>query len=127
TGGLKLRVRVWKLAHGLDRRAGVTFVPQAVQLLNPGEVAAFIEAIGESMPEPPVLVVIDTLARSMTGGDENGPKDMGQFIASIDRIRETTGAGVLVLHHTGWKETDRERGHTSLRAATDTVMLLKKH
>jgi RecA-family ATPase len=51
--------------------------------------------------------VIDTLARSMAGGDENAAKGVGEFIAAIDRLRGDHAA--LVVHHTG-KDGDRERG-----------------
>ena len=35
-------------------------------------------------------------------------------------FRNATGAHLLIVHHTGKDETRGARGHTSLRAATDT-------
>lgn len=66
------------------------------------------------------LIIIDTLSRVLAGGNENGPDDMGAFVGNIDRIRQETGAHVLVVHHTGKDEARGARGHSSLRAATDT-------
>jgi hypothetical protein len=66
------------------------------------------------------LVVVDTLARAMAGGNENSSEDMGFFIRLCDKIREETGAHVMIVHHSG-KDRDRgARGHSSLRAAVDT-------
>lgn len=66
------------------------------------------------------LIVIDTMARAMCGGDENTSTDMGKFIRNLDRIREATEACVLIVHHTGKDATKGARGHSSLRAALDT-------
>ena len=68
----------------------------------------------------PEIVVIDTLARSMGGRDENSSRDMGQVVASCDLIRNRTGAHVMLVHHEG-KDGDRgARGSTVLRGAADT-------
>jgi hypothetical protein len=40
----------------------------------------------------PALVVFDTLARSMVGGDENSARDMGQLIDGAEHVRQA-GAG----------------------------------
>src|SRR5690606_28105123 len=66
------------------------------------------------------LIVIDTLSRVMAGGDENGPVDMTAFIKNVDRIRHATGAHIMIVHHTGKDVAKGARGHSSLRAATDT-------
>ena len=75
---------------------------------------------------PPALVVIDTLARSMGGGDENSGPDMGRLIDHLGVLQEMTGAHVLLVHHTG-KDTERgARGHSSLRAAVDTEIEISR-
>lgn len=70
--------------------------------------------------EPVGLIVIDTLSRAMAGGNENQPDDMGSFVSRVDRIREATGAAVLLVHHTGKDISRGARGHSLLRAATDS-------
>lgn len=65
-------------------------------------------------------VVVDTLSRAMAGGDENSPGDMGRIVMAADSIRDGTNAHFSYIHHTG-KDTARgARGHSLLRAATDT-------
>jgi len=71
------------------------------------------------------LVIIDTLARCMAGGDENSARDMGRLIQSADMIRDLTSAAVLLVHHTN-KSGESERGSTALRGAVDTLLSLKK-
>lgn len=72
------------------------------------------------------LVIIDTLSRSIPGGNENEGKDMGKLINSVDRIRAKTGAHVALIHHTGKNEQNGARGHSSLRAAVDTEIMIAR-
>lgn len=66
---------------------------------------------------PPVLIVIDTLARNFGKADENNTADMNAFIANIDALRGD--ATVLIVHHTGHSNKERARGASSLYGAID--------
>jgi hypothetical protein len=126
TAGLKLRVRAWRKSHTADLR-GLHFLTRAVNMLQENEVAGLMKAIRSTRAEPN-LIIIDTLARCFGGGDENGASDMGSFVASTDELRANfPGATVLVVHHTGKDANRRERGHTALRAAADTILRLSKN
>ena len=72
------------------------------------------------------LIVVDTLARALAGGNENSNEDMGAVIHNCDRIRRETGAHVMLVHHTGKDEARGARGHSSLRAATDTEVEISR-
>ena len=99
------------------RRAGLDLLHNQANLQ---ELVDLAQSVTESFPELPLLIVIDTLSRIMAGGDENSAADMTALIRNIDAIREATGAHIMLVHHTG-KDTARgARGHSSLRAATDT-------
>ena len=78
-------------------------------------------------PWEPVLVVVDTLARSMGEGDENAAKDAAIFVRNCDMIREATGAHVLIIHHTGKDEERGARGSSALRAAVDSEILVSSN
>jgi KaiC/GvpD/RAD55 family RecA-like ATPase len=67
-----------------------------------------------------VWLIVDTLSRAMAGGDENSPVDMGRIVAAADRFRAMTGAHFTYVHHTGKDAARGARGHSLLRAATDT-------
>ncbi|RWA81480.1 MAG: hypothetical protein EOQ31_31540 [Mesorhizobium sp.] len=66
------------------------------------------------------LIVVDTLSRAMAGGDENAPGDMGAMVKHLDALRAATSAHVMVVHHSGKDRAKGARGHSLLRAATDT-------
>ncbi|MES2659277.1 MAG: AAA family ATPase [Verrucomicrobiota bacterium] len=94
-----------------------------VSLLETGhdkQLAESVKAAAEQSNLPCRLVVIDTLARAMAGGEENGGKDMTTAVQSMDAVRAATGAHVMLVHHCGKDEARGARGHSSLRAAVDT-------
>lgn len=66
------------------------------------------------------LIIVDTLARAMGGGDENATKDMGVLVKHSDLIRAASQAHVMFIHHTGKDTAKGARGSSALRAATDT-------
>ncbi len=116
-GGLPARYRAWMAERGVKDIARVRFITEAVNLLDDGAVRG-LEAALRELPEPPALVVIDTLARCMVGGDENSAQDIGRFVAAVDRLRGDSAA--LVVHHTG-KDAGPERGSSALRGAADLM------
>jgi putative DNA primase/helicase len=71
--------------------------------------------------------VIDTLARTFGAGDENKQADMNAYVSAADRLREATGANVLIVHHSGVHEDKRERGSNVLRGAADTVIKVSRN
>lgn len=130
--GMKWREESWNLAHleadqeAIDRNLHI--LPKAVHLLEQKEADMLVntaEYLSQNGDEPLRLVIIDTWARAMVGGDENSAKDAGLAIEVCERIRHATGATVLVVHHTGAEGT-RERGSTALRGASDTSILMVK-
>ena len=117
-----IRVASWKLAHHLapDEAVGFWTIPQAVQLLDDGQVGTLIATIHALEPR---VVVIDTLARSFLGGEENSARDMGLLIASADRIRREVKTAVCLVHHTN-KSGSSARGSGAFVAAVDTMLHL---
>lgn len=69
------------------------------------------------------LVIFDTLARMSSGLDENSATDMGSAITVFDKLRRTTNAGVMYVHHTT-RGTTHGRGTTALRGALDSEVLV---
>lgn len=66
------------------------------------------------------LIVIDTLARTMIGGNENSTQDMSRLVANGDTLRDRFQTAVAWVHHTGKNEAAGARGSSALVAATDT-------
>lgn len=65
------------------------------------------------------LVVADTLARMMAGGDENSITAMQPVLNRMDRIMNSTLSTFMLVHHTA-KGASVARGHSSLRAHVDS-------
>lgn len=113
------RSRGWLKAHQLAELPDTFYLfPNRVNFLELGwrdAVADYATLIGA------VLVIIDTLNRSIPGGKENSPEDMGAMFEGCDRVRKASGAAVLVLHHTPHESKDRGRGHGSFEDNCDIV------
>ncbi len=121
-GGYAARKNALCVHH--KRGAGrLFFWRYAVNLMNLAEVQEFIGAIA-GLDRP--IVILDTLARCMVGGDENSARDMGLAISSCDTIRQATGETVMIVHHTG-KNGAGERGSTALRGAADIMIELQNN
>jgi len=124
--GLRLRQRAHFTHYNIPRTAPYAVLPTAVDFSADmeGELVATVAEAASAIGEAPCLVIVDTLARCLRG-DENSSQDMGRFIATCDRIRTDTGSCVLVLHHVGKDAGKGARGHSSLRAAADTELLVE--
>lgn len=123
-GGMGRRIRAWKKHHGWEGPAGVYLVGHAPQLLQPGDVSELVAAL-DQLPAKPAVIVLDTLARSLVGGDENSAKDMGFAIAAADMLRIRFGALVILVHHKPNGVT-KTRGSTALPGAANTQILVSK-
>ena len=66
------------------------------------------------------MVVFDTLSTTFAGGNENSSEDMGKYVTNTTKIREELGTSVSIVHHAGKDQSLGARGHSLLRAATDT-------
>jgi hypothetical protein len=121
--GIKNRIQALRQDGRLPDDAPLFLCFSPVSLLESGHAGKLVESIKMAAAQsqlPCRLVILDTLARAMAGGDENAGKDMTRAVESIDAIKQATGAHVLVVHHCGKDEARGARGHSSLRAAVDT-------
>lgn len=124
-GGLIQRVAAWELAHS-RKAADIHFLPEAVNLIGKADTDKLIASV-RALPTPPLLIVIDTMARCLSGGDENSAKDVGQFVAMIDALRSPFKCAALVVHHGTKSNAKTERGSSALRGAADTMLFLDSH
>lgn len=97
-------------------------MPGAIDLLRHSETQAIIDFIKRKEDELGIRcikVTADTLARVMMG-NENSPEDMGKLVRNADSIRTSIDCCFEFVHHSGKDAAKGARGHSSLRAATDT-------
>lgn len=118
--GVKKRCMAWM------KETGESLPPNLLYLLDPVQI---VNDEGELSPLIPqaAVTIIDTLSSTSAGLDENSAKDMGLIIAAAHAIRRKTGGVVVFIHHTG-KDVDKgARGHSSLKGALDTEILVTKN
>jgi hypothetical protein len=128
-GGPGFHKRVAALRKHYDAR-GVPFgvAPCPIDLLRGGDTHKLIDAVREfeARKGKVELIVVDTLSRALAGGDENSSTDMGAFVRHVDKLREATKTHVMVIHHSGKDKARGARGHSLLRAATDTEIEVER-
>lgn len=127
--GLLNRLIGFKRKHAPESNVPFVLAPATVNLGPRGQDADRVISAAETVVAhtglPVLMIVVDTLARAMGGGDENTAQDMGAFINACDRIRTATGATVLIVHHTGKNENAGARGSSALLAAVDTAIAVE--
>ena len=123
--GIGARVEAFRQRH-LAEQTGLIplyLLPTRLNLID--EYQTLIDEIdAQTKDNPPVLIVIDTLNRSLNGS-ESRDEDMGAYIKAADAIREAFKAAVALVHHCGIEAT-RPRGHTSLTGACDAQIAIKR-
>ena len=116
--GLVKRIEAYKLKHGfadIDLYLGRVSPNLGTR---PGDVAELVAAIRELLSdEAPVLIIIDTLARTLADKDEN-TEGMRNFVNNAEDISAQLGCLVLAIHHEGARDTGRMRGGTTADAGS---------
>lgn len=117
-GGFRNRLQAYCAEHGVKPEDfDILFLRQAPNLMTKDDIREFLKEI--LLHGKFDLIVIDTYARAMAGGNENDAKDVGQAVAHCDIIHRKTGAMVMLVHHSGKDATKGARGSGALRAAAD--------
>ena len=127
--GVQNRMNAFRLHHDCGDLPFIA-MPKPVNLLDDNAdveaVIQLVQYIGQETGLPVRMVIVDTLSRAMAGGNENSSEDMTALIGNCDRIRHATDAHLCIVHHSGKDEAKGARGHSSLRAATDTEIEIKR-
>jgi hypothetical protein len=124
--GIGKRITALRLQHGVRERPPLYVIGRAVNMLDSAEVADLIADIRATLAKhedgPPRLIIVDTLARSMPGGDENSAKDVNTVYDAAGVLREAFGACVLLIHHDGKEASRGARGSSAIYRNADTVL-----
>lgn len=115
--GYRKRVAAW-CQHNRQTEGALSFLFGAFSLIDAGALDTLQIDLGHYKP---ALVIVDTLAMSMVGGDENSSRDMGMVMASCRAMARMSGCAVLLVHHVG-RSGQHERGSTALRGNADTMI-----
>lgn len=121
--GIRLRLNAWLKHHpeaSVEKLvSNLALVPKVPQANSRKDWLSFDKTVGDFD-----LVVVDTLARTMRGMDENSAKDVGianEFMQSATRKHGCAG---MFVHHSG-KDGTTERGSVALRGDTDFMLKIR--
>ena len=126
--GMRKRKMGFEIAHDANLPGRVPFylVEAAPNLgLEKNDLGALIASI-EAVGVEPLLIVIDTLAQTLNGGDENGA-GMMTFVGNATALANRFNACVLAVHHVPLADDKRLRGHTSLHGGADAQLLTERN
>lgn len=122
-GNLRNRLEAYRVHHGLtdDDLADFRVVKGVALNLLAGDHAALVADIKAQLVgyTGPIVIAIDTMARTMAGGDENASKDVSTVIAAATAIQNTVPAMVFLVHHAGKDLSRGSRGWSGQKGALE--------
>lgn len=121
--GVAGRIKAYVTRHG-SVSSDVGYVAEPFTLLKVDDINDLAKAILAAGNAD--VVVVDTLSRAISGLDENDSKAMGLIIAAAKILQELLGGLLLFIHHTGKDAARGMRGHSSLHAAVDCAIEVKR-
>lgn len=121
---VKRRIAAWRIRHKITDPMPFSIRTKPVHLnieAFAARLAQEVEALKALHPGLPVLLVVDTVARSLSPDcDENSIAGLGAFANNIiDHVVRPTGSAALCVHHSGHGDSDRGRGWSGFAAALD--------
>lgn len=123
-GGISGRVSAYRIRHGATS-SNIRYLVQPFSLLETGDIKDLAQAI-QANGQGAEVIVLDTLNRAAPGADENDSKSMGQIIAASKELQTLIGGLVILVHHTGKDTSKGLRGHSSLHAALDAALEVRR-
>ncbi|HLZ23661.1 MAG TPA: AAA family ATPase, partial [Ktedonobacterales bacterium] len=122
--GIAQRLFAWQQANGVGDDLPLWIMDEAPWAADDKAKLAFCKKLETVKPQ---LVILDTLARSAVGLNENDAKDMGLMISFLDAIKVKLRTAVLVVHHTGKEEGRGMRGSNALEGAVDAAFQVTRN
>jgi hypothetical protein len=131
TGGILKRLEALRLKHPELDLSTFAIMRRKIDLVHRRSdgIKMIVEAcrqLAENTGLPVELVVIDTVARAMGGGNDSDPVEMGTLIDSFDQIRTVSGAHLAAIHHTSKANPHAARGFGGLLGALDSEFEIQK-
>lgn len=127
--GLRNRVAAYRRDHGITGREPFILISTPIDLHSPdGDLNALLETIQKVAREcgaKPALIIIDTVSKTLGAGKEN-TDDLAVYVSNCQRVASIFECTVMPIHHRPKdSESTEPRGHGSLKAGVDTVILIE--
>ena len=128
--GASRRAKGWEITYNENTQLDYLYaIKSPVFVGSADQVSAIVNTarlIERDTGEKVSVIFLDTLARCFGGADENKTADMNLFVSGCDKIKDETGASIVVVHHTGKNKEKDARGSSALRAACDFEYLIDR-
>jgi hypothetical protein len=127
--GLRNRIVAWRLRHDVKGPIPFALVPCPIDLHDPqadrARLADVVRAAVGRYSIRPALIVVDTVSKTMGAGKEN-TDDLAVYVSNCGWLAAEFQCCVMPIHHRPKDQESREpRGHSSLRAGMDTIILVE--
>jgi hypothetical protein len=123
-GGIRKRIDAWEIENSREVK-NLQLIIGEFNLNNSEHVSGFLKDMIPILDKGWVTF-IDTLNQASPGSDENNSVDMGLLLAAAKRIANESGGVVVLIHHSGKTSSKGLRGHSSMNAAMDLTIEVKK-
>ena len=124
-GSMRNRTKAYAQAKGVAlENADLWVIGETPSLMDTEESIALAEAVRSKKPG---LIIVDTLAAASIGANENSGEDMNVVMGACRMLHETTGALVMLIHHTGKDLSRGARGWSGIKGAMHTEMTVSYH
>ena len=121
--GLLRREAAWSKVHGVG--VDLQYFRRPINFFDIISVTVALDAL-KRQGFVPDLIIIDTLARSMVGGDESATEDMSKVFDLIDKFRSELNEPTFILVHHGRKDGFTYRGSSVIAANVDGAIEVSK-
>lgn len=129
TAGFRMRKKAHALFKGWspEMMKSVRFfdIQAAPNMRNPSDLRDLITEISRTGRKISAIV-IDTLARTLCGNENDG-QEVTEYINSCDHLSREFKTLVVLVHHLGKDNEKGLRGHSSLPAAVDVEIRVERH
>lgn len=120
SGGFGARIKAYADYHGVDMaEVDLYVIPATPNFMQAADIKRLLRTITDLKPD---VIFVDTWAQVTAGGNENSGEDMGKALANARRLKNATGATVVIIHHSGKDEGRGARGWSGLKGAADAEM-----
>lgn len=121
---MKFRIEAWSQRNETPVKGeDIDFflLKDGVNFMDPECVNMVLRTIRKKYKEPPALVVVDTVSRTLPGADENLQKDMTLYIKTCEAIQHAFDCTVMGVHHSS-RGSGNMRGSTVFDGAADFLL-----
>jgi hypothetical protein len=127
SAGTRKRKVGFEMAHAdrLPPRVPFSLIEAAPNLGTEKNDREALIASVEAMGVAPALIIVDTLAQSLGGADENNV-GMMTFLGNVTALANHFKCCVVPVHHVPLADDKRMRGHTSLQAGVDALWRVER-